>query len=90
MDRTGTHSFSAASTSWLISGSSSLLSMSSDTEGQEQQVSSQPTRSSDLGGMLLTLDEQVAGGADSSRLVGGGAGETAAIFSKGLADQQLC
>lgn len=40
--------------------------------------------------MPLTLDEQVAGGADSSRLVCGGAGKTSTIFSKRLPDQQLC
>lgn len=39
--------------------------------------------------MLLTLDEQVAGGADSSHLVCGGAGKTSTIFSKCLTDQQL-
>lgn len=38
---------------------------------------------------VLTLDEQVAGGADGSRLVCGGAGEASAVFSKRLADHQL-
>lgn len=37
----------------------------------------------------LTLDKQVAGGADGSRLVCGGAGEASAIFSKSLTDHQL-
>ena len=33
-----------------------------------------------------TFDEQVAGGANGSRLVGGGTGEAAAVFSERLAD----
>lgn len=36
----------------------------------------------------LTSDEQVAGSADGSCLVGGGAAKTAAVFSERLADQQ--
>lgn len=38
---------------------------------------------------VLTLDEQVAGGADSSRLVCGGAGEASTVFSECFADHQL-
>lgn len=38
---------------------------------------------------ILTLDKQVAGGADGSRLVRGSAGEAAAVFSEGLTDHQL-
>lgn len=37
---------------------------------------------------VLTLDQQVAGGADGSRLAGGGAGEASAVFGEGLADYQ--
>lgn len=44
----------------------------------------------DLGLMRLTLDEQVAGGADSSHLICGSTGKTSTIFSKSLTDQQLC
>lgn len=36
----------------------------------------------------ITFDEQVAGGADGSRLAGGRAGEATAVFSKRLADHQ--
>ncbi len=36
----------------------------------------------------ITFDEQVAGGADGSRLTGGGAGEAAAVFSKRLTNHQ--
>lgn len=39
--------------------------------------------------LVLTLDEQVAGSADSSRLICGGAGEASAIFSERLTDHQL-
>lgn len=35
----------------------------------------------------VTFDEQVAGGADGSRLAGGGAAEAATVFSERLADQ---
>lgn len=38
--------------------------------------------------LFLTFDEQVARGADGSRLTGGGAGEAAAVFSERLADHQ--
>lgn len=36
----------------------------------------------------LTFDQQVAGSADGSCLVGGGAAETAAVFGERLADHQ--
>lgn len=36
----------------------------------------------------LTLDQQVAGGADGSSLVGGGARKAPAVFCKGFADHQ--
>lgn len=38
---------------------------------------------------ILTLDKQVAGGADGPRLVCGSAGEAAAVFSESLTDHQL-